>query len=640
MENPFKTFVATCTRSLADDEAMRREVSFELNSHLEEAYEEELSRAESPEEAAEMAKKRFGQPEELAVQLLNANIKRFSFRARMRRLLKIFIIPLLILGVILCIDLRTWVSVAIFCQYITPVPDSVSNAVKWFYRVELRSHSPAREILTADWGEELALAESLYDLDPDSRIYNAVYAQHLASELTSNTKEGEKNIYTPEQDEIFDTFKRIITHGRTIDPDNALYDYLEASVLASRSLVWHEIVEPTVIDGIETERTVKKYSIADRAELDRAMMIYLDGLKKPVMESYFYQLSEAACDSLPEGNDVLRMMEEGSINVTRIITHIAMLRLLTSQVIFYSQVLREEGKQSSAEWLNSWEYFLPQILKGKYVFLDVFAVRYMAGIYLDALHEEGLDAPQLTNLRAVGDEWFALENPNEDIMREKKIIFSRVVAPKLDYELPSEYFTAENKLYFSIFDLLLLLPLALVLIIGAIVFALVAVIVRLFGRHPFIIILSIRDYLKILLIGIVLPLAVFYLYLHGSYFSGSDKTMEDILFRLVCVDVPFMVIYPVYFNLIVWWQLRKAGKNMGFRRGKIPLGTYCLNMMFFMVALLFITGGILRYAFNYDCKKYLAESGLNSTRHFITLEAQVANNLGKRMLDALQPDKE
>ena len=169
-ENTFKTFIATCTRSLADDEAMRREVSFELNSHLEEAYEEELSRAESPEEAAEMTKKRFGQPEELAVQLLNANIKRFSFRARMRRLLKIFIIPLLILGVILCIDLRTWVSVAIFCQYITPVPDSVSNAVKWFYRVELRSHSPAREILTADWGEELALAESLYDLDPDSRI--------------------------------------------------------------------------------------------------------------------------------------------------------------------------------------------------------------------------------------------------------------------------------------------------------------------------------------------------------------------------------------------------------------------------------------------------------------------------------------
>ena len=45
MENPFKTFVATCTRSLADGEAMRREVSFELNSHLEEAYEEELSRA-------------------------------------------------------------------------------------------------------------------------------------------------------------------------------------------------------------------------------------------------------------------------------------------------------------------------------------------------------------------------------------------------------------------------------------------------------------------------------------------------------------------------------------------------------------------------------------------------------------------
>ena len=83
-ENTFKTFIATCTRSLADDEAMRREVSFELNSHLEEAYEEELSRAESPEEAAEMAKKRFGQPEELAVQLLNANIKRFSFRARMR----------------------------------------------------------------------------------------------------------------------------------------------------------------------------------------------------------------------------------------------------------------------------------------------------------------------------------------------------------------------------------------------------------------------------------------------------------------------------------------------------------------------------------------------------------------------------
>ncbi len=139
-----------------------------------------------------MTKKRFGQPEELAVQLLNANIKRFSFRARMRRLLKIVVIPLFLAGIILCLDLRFWGGLVVFDHAgggswgIPPVIDEL--LIDLIYPEELRSTSPAKELLASQFAgtdhvDELKNAAELYKFDPANKIYTAYYAQLLAMDI-------------------------------------------------------------------------------------------------------------------------------------------------------------------------------------------------------------------------------------------------------------------------------------------------------------------------------------------------------------------------------------------------------------------------------------------------------------------------
>lgn len=511
MENPFRTFVATCTRSLADDEAMRREVAFELNNHLDEAYEEELAKAGSPEEVAEMAKKRFGQPEELAVQLLNANIKRFSFRARMRRLLKIAFIPLLILGVILCLDLRFWGSLVV-CDRAGVgswgIPPVISDMLlDLIYSEELRSTSPARELLASqfadtDYPSSIAAAEALYKFDPASKVYTAYYAQQLAMHIPG---------YRKSDDADFDQFCRVIAHGRKIDPDNALYDYLEAYVIAGLSM---QTAEQDFGNG--------KYTISDRAGLDKAMNIYLAGTRKPFIRTYNLKIAEEAYNLLPDKTDLLWVFQRIAVYSYIELPYLSMFKSLTRNVIFYAENLTGEDAPAGEELLASWEYFLPQALENNESLIDVLVCGSIADMYLEAIQKRDGDSPTLARMAAVVRDWRSARDANATIKEKYKPLLSRNFLIKGDYKLPVEYFIAENRMCYSLLDQFALLPLCIVLILLTIVFAVIAGISRLKGRKPFIIILPWRSYCKIFLAGIILPLVLFLLYTHIDWLSGRD----------------------------------------------------------------------------------------------------------------------
>lgn len=77
MKEQLKAFTRLCTRSLSGDPALRLEIGRELETHLEDAYDEERCDGKTETEAEEFAKKRFGEPEELAQSLLDANRYRF-----------------------------------------------------------------------------------------------------------------------------------------------------------------------------------------------------------------------------------------------------------------------------------------------------------------------------------------------------------------------------------------------------------------------------------------------------------------------------------------------------------------------------------------------------------------------------------
>ena len=104
-EDELREFAGMCSKSLSDDVALRQEVEAELLDHLEDAYEEERQNA-TEEEALSNTFKRFGSPEEISSQLVENNVARLSQNARIRRAAKWLLVPLMVVGVLFCIDVR------------------------------------------------------------------------------------------------------------------------------------------------------------------------------------------------------------------------------------------------------------------------------------------------------------------------------------------------------------------------------------------------------------------------------------------------------------------------------------------------------------------------------------------------------
>ena len=104
-QDELKAFAAMCVQSLSDDAELRQERETELLVHLKSAFAEERRNAPD-DEALKNTFRRFGDPEEVSSQLLDGNAEQLSRNAKIRRAAKWLLLPLLIVGVLFCIDVR------------------------------------------------------------------------------------------------------------------------------------------------------------------------------------------------------------------------------------------------------------------------------------------------------------------------------------------------------------------------------------------------------------------------------------------------------------------------------------------------------------------------------------------------------
>ena len=104
-QDELKAFARMCVQSLSDDAELRQARETELFGHLKEAFAEECKNA-SVDEALKNTFRRFGDPEEVSSQLLDGNAEQLSRNARIRRAAKWLLLPLLVIGVLFCIDVR------------------------------------------------------------------------------------------------------------------------------------------------------------------------------------------------------------------------------------------------------------------------------------------------------------------------------------------------------------------------------------------------------------------------------------------------------------------------------------------------------------------------------------------------------
>ena len=89
-KDPIETKLSECTRLLSDDPELLQENRTELRSHLLAARDALTSEGTSQAEAAETACRQFGDSEEVAQALLQADFPRLKLRSKIRLFIRLF----------------------------------------------------------------------------------------------------------------------------------------------------------------------------------------------------------------------------------------------------------------------------------------------------------------------------------------------------------------------------------------------------------------------------------------------------------------------------------------------------------------------------------------------------------------------
>jgi len=625
MKEQFQTFAQLCTRSLADDPALRLEVEQELEGHLEDACEEEQSEGKSESEAEDQAKKRFGEPEELAQSLLDANRRKLKLRARIRLAAKIALIPVILIGLALCIDLRTLTGISLL---ISPgrslaSPNTwqeklfLANITHDINRLHEKDQKSIRNFLQP-WtpGKKSLWQKERYETNPDSRAYTAAYALSQFSSEVHWTDEERAN------------YLRLLEHGRRIDPDNALYDYLEANLVTITAL------------NMEKKKQVWHYTVEDRAALDRGMKLYLAALEKPFVNTYSMEMPAEVRRLLNPRKDFFGLLERINIYANTPLPFVAQMRAINRKSMVYGEILLKEGKTAEAEkYLHSWRKFIPQQQKyNSNTLIEVLVCYGCIGVYLDSAQKRGdtVEAEKLNRISAILRDWKAQKSSNNHNILKHGGILSGIYLPALKEEIPVREFEPERKLSYLVGDLGSLALLSLFLTTLIIIFGIGLLMSRVAGHRPFLLFLPLKSYRKILIFGILIPIGIFLLYTHIDLLGGRDLSVQMNLLRWFLGVVGIVFVFPLFFEHIFLRELKKQGKRLGFRNGKLPFATNCLNRVFAFAVLLLVTGCILRPLLVWECRRYIARDGLFGTdTGYSQVELRVANQLNSKLADAI-----
>lgn len=646
----FTPFVQLCTRPLNGDPALRREVEQELEAHLEDAFDDEQSQGRPEAEAEENARRRFGDPETLAQSLLEANHRRLKLRARLRLLIKIALVPAILAGLFLCIDLRTLSGLVLMNEFGTAPffepPGSRNNSwVRAITDYRVRNFEPAEQEwfrsyfqiwnAKSDWD----WSRKCYEAHPEDRIFTANYARNLFPMNEYTLPDGTFSRH-PLSEQEREKRKKIIDHGRKIDPDNALYDYLEADLIAASALVWKNEKKPNK----KTVQTLVR--VTDRAAFDRGMELYLAGLQKPYLKTYCSDLTVEALRRLKPENDYLGLQETLIARANTKLDFLLMARKLTQWSIAYGELLEKEGKPEEAEkYFRSWRQFLPQQQEFDADTLIEALVYYACiGNYLDSAQKRGdlAEAEKLEKINTAIAGWRLRTGSGPGSLLKHAGILAERLLPGMEEGISLEELAPERKLSYRVYDLIGLALLSLLLTGIILVLAVVVAVKRLTGRRPFLLLLPGASYRRLLLWGVIFPIALFLIYTNIDLLSGRDLSLTANLARLILGMIGIIFLFPLFFELLLSRELKKQGKALGFPKGKLPYATLCLNRLCAFALLLLLTGGILRPLLDWECRRLIAEDSLFNTPHgFSKVENQVAAKLsGKLKQSIAEADRE
>ena len=568
-EDELREFARICVQSLADDVELRQERETELLVHLKSAFAEERQSA-SADEALKNTFRRFGDPEEISAQLADGNVEQLSQNARIRRAAKWLLLPLLIVGVLFCIDVRGILASVTLLKMVNMFPGKGRAMYDLHVGLKTRPLSDDEQSLFDYyyWRKppSLKVLAELYEKHHDDAMLCAIYAQELSLPMAGKQEK------LPE----------VIANGRKIDPNNPLYDYLECLMLMREGCFL-----PKVADIPADESTIQNRNI-----LDKAIIVYWQGLSKGVINTHSDDLLQRIRSMLKIKKDLLGGMHLIDFRAREKLLFVSSCRSIAKGLVLYCDLLNKEGDNKKAvELLATWRIFTRQFLNNDFIhWLDIQTVFLNSIDYLKCA--ERLDATdEIAALQTVMDinkAKNALLMSNVPFVNAGGVLAGMALAfPKLNDDF-SEW-SNERRLEAATFDTATIGLGCLCLLIAIALLGVDILVMRIGGRRPFLFIMPQSAYTTILIKGMLFPTLIYFVM---TYFIAGKGGLGVVL---VVVPILYLcLVWPLYYGMccrrIINQRIRSigAGSHESFKTSR------SFNMLCLFVVLLLFFGCVLR----------------------------------------------
>jgi hypothetical protein len=352
-------YVEAVTRRLRPDAELHMDVAHEVRVHIEDAAEDARERGLGEEEALDAALKAFGDKEQMADALWEANRRRMRLRAVIKWALRATLVPAaLAVSVYVCgtyfIEL---------CQ-VTELYGGLMGGGGWrvLPRMELPAVRPRSDLTPEERfvfdhvresssDEGIASAMALVDRYPANPSFYAQYVKLLSVRRYGERKTGE--------DELAWALP-MLDRGEQVEPDNAYYNYFKAGLLMERSSTLETkqgiCFSYTDQNGQEKKDCGDNLTITDPATFEKALQEVYKGLRKPYCNTRSADAVELKLSLGEAPSTLAEDLTNLATTAASLMPRLSLMRGIGRRLPPYASLLLSEGdKEGAAQLLQVME---------------------------------------------------------------------------------------------------------------------------------------------------------------------------------------------------------------------------------------------------------------------------------------------
>ena len=368
-----------------------------------------------------------------------------------------------------------------------------------------------------------AQQRAIWEKNPDNKVYYANYIRELVGDYMDEE-------YGVPPAVSIDELEKEIRQGEKIDPDNAFYNYIWAAILFRRGAEWKS----------NPEEDRDEWVINDPTLLDSAIVELRKATSKPYYRRYHDELNEERLGFFPETCRIEHRLVKLAFLAGLRLPELGLVRDLFKAIPQFVES-NELSESEASQLLDTWQDFLKQSIPDAYCLIDVLVLNAVATLSGEKVAEVYESMGQLESADNTREYAGKLSQPitqwkdNRANMpfgdnSIKLGILASVLLPSIGEPITREMLAPSTQVERVAFLEQLIAHSMLVVLVLLIIFAFILrSICQLAanGRSPNLFIPSLKEFFRVFGLGVLLPVAFYYVYTRHSGISSYENSLRD-----------------------------------------------------------------------------------------------------------------